>query len=314
MPAAPHETAFRAACDLPDATPAAAVREALEHALDRARAAHPDLNLDLEAFAAALGASVAGSADPLAEVAALHHGELLLAHAATRGDVVAIARLERDHLGPASAAFGRILDSGERDDALQSLREKLLMPHDGAAPKLAEYGGRGSLAGWLKVVAVRLALSRLRGRRRHETPADDEALLDLPAPLEPELEHMRAQYRAEFKGAFQDALQKLDARERNLLRLQFVDDLTVDQIGVIYRVHRATAARWVARARETLFDETRKNLSVRLRLAPSQLTSILDLVRSHVDVSLLRFLDGPGQGLDPGPAADRGAVVVKQER
>src|ERR1700722_12484900 len=100
MPAAPHETAFRAACDLPEATPAAAVVEPIARAVERARAAHPDLPLDLEAFAATLGASVAGSADPLAEVLALHHGELLLAHAAARGDTVAIARLERDHLSP----------------------------------------------------------------------------------------------------------------------------------------------------------------------------------------------------------------------
>jgi RNA polymerase sigma-70 factor, ECF subfamily len=291
MGAAPHETAFLAACHLPAGAPVAEVIEHLERALDQARAAHPDLRIDLESFAAVLGASVAGAAAPGTGLTALHHGDLLLAHAATRGDAVAVARLERDHLGAATAALGRILDASERDDALQALRERLLMSREGAAPKLTEYAGRGSLAGWLKVVAVRLALSRLRSLRRQETPADDEALLDLPAPLEPELEHLRAQYRGEFKAAFQGALQKLDARERNLLRLQFVDDLTVDQIGAIYRVHRATAARWVARARETLFDQTKHNLSARLGLAPSQLTSILDLVRSHVDVSLLRFLD-----------------------
>jgi RNA polymerase sigma-70 factor (ECF subfamily) len=307
MGAAPHETAFLAACDLPAGVPVSEVLGHLDRALDQARAAHPDLLVgqvgqvgqvglvDLPSFAAALGASVAGAESKGAALDALHHGDLLLAHAATRGHAVAVARLEREPMSSARAALGRILDAAEIDDALQALREKLLTSRDGAAPKLAEYAGRGSLAGWLKVVAVRLALSRRRGARHQETPADDEAMLDLPAPLQPELELFRARYRGEFKAAFQSAFQQLEARERNLLRLQFVDDLTVDQIGAIYRVHRATAARWVAHAREALFDRTRRHLSTRLGLAPSQLTSILDLVRSHVDVSLLRLLDDGGE-------------------
>jgi RNA polymerase sigma-70 factor (ECF subfamily) len=81
-----------------------------------------------------------------------------------------------------------------------------------------------------------------------------------------------------------------------------VDELNVDQIGALFRVHRATAARWVVRAREALFDDTAKRLAEALGVLPEQLTSILDAVRSHVDVSLLRVL-GAEAGAPQGPAS-----------
>jgi RNA polymerase sigma-70 factor (ECF subfamily) len=271
------------------------VRGPVERAIDRARSAHPDLRVDDEAFAALLGACVAGSPDPLAALDTLHLGDLLLAGASMRGDAGAVVRLERDCLGPAHAVVARILGPSECDDAMQSVRERLLVGREGSAPRLGEYAGRGSLAGWIKVVAVRTALNWARDHRDQGTSPDDDALLELPGAEHPELEHMRAQYRPEFKAAFQAALAALDARERILLRLQFVDDLTVDQIGALYSVHRSTAARWVARARESLFEGTRRRLAERLGLDASRLASILDLVRSHVDLSLVRLLEPGGE-------------------
>lgn len=276
--------------------------------MERARSAHPELNVDDSSLRDALRAAVAGSDDPVATLDALRHGDLLLAQAATRGDPRAIALLERDHFGAATAAVTRMLGAAEGDDALQGLREKLLVPRDGVAGKLAEYGGRGSLGAWLKVVAVRHALSWLRARGADATPATEDEILDLPGSLEPEIEILRAHYTPAFKAAFQGALEELGARERTLLRLQFLEGRTVDAIGEIYGVHRATAARWVAGAREALLDRTRQKLAARLGLPVSQLDSIVDLVRSHVEVSLTRMLDGPADALEhagaPGPSRD----------
>ena len=41
-----------------------------------------------------------------------------------------------------------------------------------------------------------------------------------------------------------EAFAALESRERNLLRYALGDGLSVDAIGTLYRVHRATAARW----------------------------------------------------------------------
>jgi len=142
----------------------------------------------------------------------------------------------------------------------------------------------------------------MRGRKPEAVADHDDGLIELPAALAGEPEPMRLRYGAAFKAAFQSAIAALEPRQRLLLKLQFVDDLTVDQIGALYGVHRATAARWVARAREALFDETRRRLATELGLSARQLSSILDVVRSHVDVSLLRVLaqdDGAPPSAEP---------------
>jgi RNA polymerase sigma-70 factor (ECF subfamily) len=79
----------------------------------------------------------------------------------------------------------------------------------------------------------------------------------------------------------------LTARQRTLLRLAYVDGLTVDAIGRMYAVHRATAARWLAAAREALFEEAR----VRVQAAVGAgMTSVIRLVHSQVQLSLSRLL------------------------
>jgi RNA polymerase sigma-70 factor (ECF subfamily) len=289
MSAQSLEPPFLASCELPPEA-RAGLGEALEELWMRGRQAHAGVTLDAADFAAALGAAVSDQDDPRAALASVHAVDLYLAVACAKGDAAAIAILEREQLGGARAAFLRLLGPGEADDALQALREKLLIASEGAPPKIGDYSGRGTLAGWIKVVAVRIALSAMRGRKPEAVVDQDDVLLELPTTLPGEPEPLRRHYGAAFKAAFQAALASLEPRERLLLRLQFVDELTVDQIGALYGVHRATAARWVARAREKLFDETRKRLAMELGLPAEQLSSILDIVRSHVDVSLLRVL------------------------
>jgi RNA polymerase sigma-70 factor (ECF subfamily) len=60
----------------------------------------------------------------------------------------------------------------------------------------------------------------------------------------------------------------------------------------MHGVHRATSARWLKRVREQLYQETRRGLMARLRLTPSEFESALRLVRSQLDVSIVRHLKG----------------------
>ena len=101
---------------------------------------------------------------------------------------------------------------------------------------------------------------------------------------------MKELYRRAFREAFTAAMGTLDAREKNLLRQHFVDGLTIDEIGPLYEVHRATAARWVSRARERLLDETRREFMKRAKVGPKECESVLRLVRSRLDVTLAHLL------------------------
>jgi RNA polymerase sigma-70 factor (ECF subfamily) len=71
-----------------------------------------------------------------------------------------------------------------------------------------------------------------------------------------------------------------------------VDGLTIDEIGALYRVHRATAARWLARAQVGLTKEIRAALIRTLNLQPAELRSVLRLIRSGLQVSLRSLFDG----------------------
>jgi RNA polymerase sigma-70 factor (ECF subfamily) len=64
----------------------------------------------------------------------------------------------------------------------------------------------------------------------------------------------------------------------------------------LYRVHRATVARWIAKARDTLVERTRDVLVHRLDAGPAEIASLLRLIRSELDASLrtmTRAIDEP---------------------
>ena len=55
----------------------------------------------------------------------------------------------------------------------------------------------------------------------------------------------------------------------------------------------STISRWLARAREQLFDDTREIVRRRLAVSEEELRELIDLVRSRLDVSISRFLREP---------------------
>lgn len=259
---------------------------ALQSACERARDAWPEVELDREAFARAL----ASHAEDV-ELDALHVEDLYLASACAQGDPRAIALVEEHYLaelGPALAQF----DAGgiPREEVLQLLRVHLFVSDQESAPRITGYGGLADLRSWLKVVATRLAIDLARKQRR-ERPLDEQELECLPAGApSPELTLLHETYRAEFKAAFAAAFAALPVRERNLLRHQIIDQLGIDGIGALYGVHRATAARWVARAREKLVRGVRRELQAALRVGRDELDSILRAVASQIEISSRVFL------------------------
>jgi len=254
------------------------------------RAAWPALRVADESFLRHVARHLqAGTANALD---GLHATDLYLALACAEGDIAALAELDRVFAREISASLSRMVPSGaQRDDIAQIVREKLLVS-TGERPKIADYSGRGPLTGWLRVAAVRTAVSIAR---RKEPAAGgalaNESLLDVPASLgDPELDHIRTRYKDDFKAAFQEALSSLSAQDRNILRLNLVDGLNIEQIGAIYRVHRATVARWIARSRDTVRDETRRILAARLHLEDREFDSLVGILQSQLDVSIHRIL------------------------
>ena len=98
------------------------------------------------------------------------------------------------------------------------------------------------------------------------------------------------QLRQPFAKVFAEALDALSARERNVLRLYLIDGVSAEVIGKMYRVHRATVARWITRARQTVQRETRRRLHAAVKLDGTSFESVVGLMWDGLDLSLATFL------------------------
>lgn len=253
---------------------------------DRGKAAWPDVPVALEAFEARVHGRIEEGQWP-----EINAADLYLSCACAAGDPTALAHLEQHYVATLDPALARLEKSGASpDDVKQILRERFLTRVGERSPKIADYSGLGDLRTWLRVAAVRIAISLARKHRREAFPGD-EAFADMPAQdPSPELAVLEETYRAEFDAAFRSAFRSLSARDRNLLRHQVLDRLSIDRIGALYGVHRATAARWVARARDALIKGVKRALQSQLAVGREELDSILRLIQSRVDISLRAFL------------------------
>lgn len=242
------------------------------------------------------------SADFAAHVAALEeddpqalNGEdLYLACACTRGIAGAAEALDEllrevpawvSHLD-ASRAFG--------DEVRQQLAEKLLVGKDGERPKIADYAGRGALAGWLRVAAVRTALNLRKKpdeKRRHWDP--ETVIAGLATAQTPEHEVLRNEHAHAFAAALREAVAALSHEDRVLLRMYFAGGQSTHRIAAVLGVSHTTASRRLATAREAVFADTRRLLSERLKLGSSEFASLARAVMSHLDVSLTSLLQEP---------------------
>ena len=141
----------------------------------------------------------------------------------------------------------------------------------------------------MRASAIRAAISVLRSRKREHRHQQDLWIAAPSIAVDPTIDHLRPRLQVEFRAAFEAALRSLETRERNLLKHHFLDGLSTDELAVLYRVHRATAFRWLARARERLLSQTRQALAARMSLRRSELDSVMRLVDSQLEVSVVRL-------------------------
>jgi RNA polymerase sigma-70 factor (ECF subfamily) len=268
------------------------LEETLRGLVEAARRAWPALDLPPETFVRHLAERLPADpeGDPLAVVAATHAADLYLACACARGDELAIAEFDRTFIAQISKYLSRA-DAlpAVADEVKQTLRASLLVGNGEILPRIAGYSGRGPLGAWLRVTATRAAL-RLRDTERARNPANAGDAAVFPARGDPEIDYLRTHYAEDFRGAFEATLASLSPREGSLLRLHFLDGMTIEAIGALYRVSGRTVKRWLARTRRRILDETHRRLAERLRISASDLDALIGLLRSRLDVSIVRFL------------------------
>jgi RNA polymerase sigma-70 factor (ECF subfamily) len=256
----------------------------VEEYVKAAREAWPEITIDVARFAS----EIERRGTPVEAVKGL---DLYLAIACTDGNERAIEAVRKLLVAEVGFAASKTTATKEQlADVTGALSHVLFVDEEERPAALRSYSGRGDLKSYLRVIAMR-ELMKVVNRGRKEVFAEDDDFIDrIVPPSDPELSMLRERYRGDVDEAMKAALATLDERERALLRYAFVDGWNVDAVGKVYGVHRATAARWISAARESLGTRIREQLAARLRVDVDDVDSIVRLVQSRIDVSLDRVL------------------------
>lgn len=290
---APHFVAHLAPSLRESTRPDERLEEALRSTLEAARNEHPEVDVPDDEFAAHAAARIGADEDPLQSLSGLCGSDLYLACGCTRGNRAAVEKLQRGPLREVLPALRRFNPSEFFvDDVLQAVSELVLVGGPDGNPKIRQYGGRGTLRGWLRVIALREA-GRMASRFARERPTDDEALTRaVVADSDAELMLLKVEYRDVFKQQFHKALKALSAFDRLVLRQHLIDGLSIDRLASKHKIHRATAARWLGKIRQALFQKTRKGMQSELKIDADSFNSLMQLIGSRLQASIERVLDG----------------------
>jgi RNA polymerase sigma-70 factor (ECF subfamily) len=210
--------------------------------------------------------------------------ELALAYAAGRGIEAAVRELTARVEAPLRAAivragYARVI----ADDATQETMILLLVGGDQRQPTLHSYQGRAPLAAWAKTIGLRLAgqlHAALRDAEQRGRDAGSEP--DLGPVHDLVASSIRKEMCVAVQRAFREAAAALSMFDRELLHAAFVEGESIDQLARRHAIHRATAARWLGKARRALDDALRAALARDLAITETEVSSVLRAVQTSL--------------------------------
>ena len=167
--------------------------------------------------------------------------DLALAHACARGEEAAWEDFQRRHFAFIRDFAGKIVPGAAGEDVAGDVIADLWK-----RGKLARYEGRSTLRTWLGAVVLHAALNAKHSVR---PSADLEAASRLAGPAESTAP--RAE-RSRLTRMLQDALGRLSAEERLLLRLHYEQALSLEQMRPAFARSKAALSRRLERARASV--------------------------------------------------------------
>jgi RNA polymerase sigma-70 factor (ECF subfamily) len=183
----------------------------------------------------------------------LHVGELALACACRAGDDPAWEHFVREYR-PGLYAAARAVAGDDGRDLADGLYAELfgLVERDGERKSLLTYyHGRSRLTTWLRSVIVQRHIDRRRVAARLE-PLDEAKIDGLTAAASSAPDPARVAYVSMAQGALDEAIGRLEPKDKLRLRLYYGQQLRLAQIGRITGEHEATVSRKLDRVRRDL--------------------------------------------------------------
>ncbi len=269
-----------------------ALETLLTATISKATKAWPTVALPTDEYVAFLAARAVESDDVCATLESLSTADLYIAFGCVSGSDAAVAALQEKHGGAIDAALVRSVSRvDERQEVKQRVLEYLLLPRPDRPAPLALYAGQGPLRSFLYISALREGIRADKKGKQREHQRDIDMLDAASGDDDPELAILKERCRAHFKSAFRDALGRLGARERTLLRCHYLDGLSTREMGKIYSTHGTTVTRWLAAARSKLLMDMRQQMRRELNMSPSELNSMYRVIASQFELTIGSLLE-----------------------
>ncbi|HWZ98396.1 MAG TPA: sigma-70 family RNA polymerase sigma factor [Candidatus Dormibacteraeota bacterium] len=201
----------------------------------------------------------------------LHLEDLALAHACAMGQESAwesFVQIYRPYLRSAAAA---ILRTGATSAEACELADSLFAELYGlAAGKTGErslfryFHGRSSLKTWLRAVLAQRRIDAVRAAKRFESldEPDGDGKVHEPAQsvVTPLADPHRSRYVQLFQVALASALNRIETRDRQRLRLYYVEEKTLAEIGKKLGEHESSVSRNLERIRREMRENVEEIL------------------------------------------------------
>jgi RNA polymerase sigma-70 factor len=226
-------------------------------------------------------------------VEGLHHEDLALAIGCADGAETAWEAFVERYWADFTRAARAMAGDAEGDEICSALMADLFARSpDGEArrPLFDYFHGRSRLSTWLRALASRRHVDRIRATRRLEPLEDESGERQLPARQDPPGDPDSGRLVGVLREALGRGLAALPPRDRLRLAFYHADGLTLAAIGRQFGEHEATVSRKLQRTRDRLRAEVDAALRDTCRLGPDEIARCYEdaIAAGGLDLAALR--------------------------
>lgn len=189
-------------------------------------------------------------------------------------------------------------NASDAHELADTLMGDLFLPadsqHSSASSKIAQYHGIGSLEGWLRVIVTRMRIDRVRSSRK-QVPLDE-----LPAEPQQPADSFNAAGLVEMKEqqiavsalteSLESALSLLDDQDKLLIKLYYLQHVSLKELGKLFKVHESTVSRRVEQICRKLQKSVERRLREALHVRPGEIQYIIQAGLSQHEIDLKQIL------------------------
>ena len=206
--------------------------------------------------------------------------EARLAHAAAAGDGAAFATLYDRYESRIFNFCNRLL--GSPDDAADATQEAFLK----VLQRLPKLEGRELNFSAYLFTAARNAAYDVIGKRKRAEPTDEVPEPGGHEPADLDVDPERAAMLASLQDDVREANGRLPERQREVLALRELEELSYDDIAELLDMNRNSVAQLISRARINLRDEMRRSALASVAAASPECERALPLIALRQDRQL----------------------------